>query len=233
MVATSEQRQLRLVEDESRPGFRRPKGESGSGRWSPKGEGGFTLVEFLLAALIMTIVLGGTVTLATRVQEGYQTQLDDAAVEQEARYALDWIARDLRSADSDPYNVIASDQGIFLDPNGGAADDDSVRIQADINPTDGDIADDGENVTIALDTANNVITRRDVNAADATARPMTDAIFTDLTFTFLDASRTETAISQLVAYVQVQVTARSRGRNPYTGQFTTSTLGTEVRVRTR
>jgi type II secretory pathway component PulJ len=196
-------------------------------------ESGFTLVEFLIAALIMTIVLGGTVMLATQIQQGYQTQLDDAAVEQEARYALDWITRDLRSADSDPYNVVASDQGIFLDPDGGAADDDSIRIQADVNPTDGDIADEGENVTIALDAANNVITRQDANAADSSARPMTDEIFTDLSFTFLDASRTETNNSELVSYIQIQVTARSRGRNAYTGEFTTSTLGTEVRVRTR
>ena len=100
----------------------------------------------------MSIVLGGTVGLATRIQEGYQSQLDDTVVEQEARYALDWIARDLRSADSDPYNVIADNQGIFLDPNGGANNDDSIRVQADINPNgpDGDIADAGENITIAL-----------------------------------------------------------------------------------
>ena len=33
--------------------------------------------------------------------------------------------------------------------------------------------------------------------------------------------------------IQVQVTAQSRARNPNTGQFTTSTLATEVRLRTR
>jgi len=36
-----------------------------------------------------------------------------------------------------------------------------------------------------------------------------------------------------VAYIQVQVTAQSRGRNLYTGEFTSSTLTTEVRLRTR
>ena len=67
---------------------------------------------------------------------------------------------------------------------------------------------------------------------------MTDPIFTDLSFTFLDASRTVTAAPDLVAYIQVQVTAQSRGRNPNsptagTNGFTQVTLGTEVRVRTR
>ena len=199
-------------------------------------ESGFTLVEFMISSLIMMIVMGGTLLLATRIQEGYQFQTDDTVVEQEARYALDWIARDLRSAGSDPYNIIANNQGIFLDPNGGANNDDSIRIQADISPNgpDGDIGDAGENITIALDTVNRVITRADTNSAAPAAVAMTDTIFTDLSFTFLDASRTVTATSDLIAYIQVQVTARSRGRNAQAaGGFTTATLGTEVRVRTR
>lgn len=203
---------------------------------SLKSESGFTLVEFLIASLIMMIVLGGTMLLASRIQEGYQFQTDDTVVEQEARYALDWIARDLRSAGSDPYNIIPNNQSIFLDPNGGANNDDSIRIQADISPNgpDGDIADAGENITIALDAVNRVITRADTNSAAPAAVAMTDTIFTDLSFTFLDASRTVTATSDLVAYVQVQVTAQSRGRNAQAaGGFTTATLGTEVRVRTR
>ena len=156
-------------------------------------------------------------------------------VEQEARYALDWIARDLRSAGSDPYNIINPNSlEVWLDPNGGADTDDSVRIQADINPPDGDILDPGENVTIAFDAANSVITRQDANAADTTAVAMTDAIFTDLSFTFLDASRAPVATnSELVAYIQVRVAARSAATRRITGQDTTSTLTTEVRLRTR
>ena len=100
-------------------------------------------------------------------------------------------------------------------------------------PPDGVLDDDGEDVTIAFDAANNVITRQDFNAADNTAIAMTEPIVTDLSFTFLDASRTATTTSSLVAYVQVQVTTRSRARNPNTGAFTTSTLATEGRLRTR
>ena len=186
----------------------------------------------MIATALTTIVLGSTVMLATQIQEAYGTQLDDATVEQEARYALEWIARDLRSAGSDPY-LIPIGQAIWLDPNGGADTDDSIRVQADINPPDGDILDERENVTIAFDAANSVITRQDSNATDPSAVAMTEAIFTDLSFTFLDASRTATTSSPLVAYVQVQVTAQSEARNPITGVFTTSTLLTEVRLRTR
>lgn len=193
-------------------------------------ESGFTLIELLISSLIMSLVLGGSVALATQVQRAYQMDLDNVAVEQEARYALDWIARELRSAASDPYGVIPVDQRIWIDPNGGAVADDSIRIQADINPVDGDIADPGENVTIDLNGGS--IRRRDVNNGNV-ALPMTDAIFTDLGFTFLDASRTPTADSTLVAYIGVTVTAQSRGRNFYTGGNTSSTLSTDVRVRTR
>ncbi len=196
-------------------------------------EDGFTLIEFMIAVALTTIVLGSTIMLATQIQQAYGTQLDDATVEQEARYALDWIARDLRSAGSDPYLIIPVEQEVWLDPNGGTDTDDSIRVQADINPPDGDILDQRENVTIAFDSANSVITRQDFNAPDTSAVAMTEAIFTDLSFTFLDASRTVTASSPLVAYVQVRVTAQSQARNPITGAFTTSTFATEVRLRTR
>lgn len=222
MVATSRQPRRQHLES-----------ESGLGRRSLGGEGGFTLAEFMVAALIMTIVLGGTVALATQIQQAYGTQLDDVAVEQEARFALDWIARDLRSAASDPYNIIADALEVWIDPNGGLDVDDSIRVQADVNPPDGDLLDERENITIALDSVNSVITRQDPNAADPAALAMTEAIFTDLSFAYLNAAHVATAVPGLVAYVQVQVTAQSKARNLFTGEFTTSTLATEVRLRTR
>jgi len=169
------------------------------------GDQGFTLVEFMIAALIMSFVLGGTVMLATQMQQAYSTQLDDAALEQEARYALDWIARDLRSAASDAYYEIDEDQEFVIDPNGGGDPDDSLQIQADINPPDGLIDDNGEDITIELDPLTRIITRYDAIADDT--EEMTDGIFTDLQFTFLDSTRTVTANPQSVSYVQVQVTA--------------------------
>jgi type II secretory pathway pseudopilin PulG len=210
-----------------------PTNDAGLGRRSLKGEGGFTLVELLVSSLVMTLVLGSAVGLATQIQQGYQSELDGAVVEQEARYALDWIARDLRSAGSNPYAVAG--QFLVLDPNGGADATDSVRVQADINPPDGDIADPGEDVTITLNPINGVnaaITRQDINGADPAQLALTEAIFTDLQFTYLDAARNVTNVPGVVAYIQVQVSARSRGRSS-TGQFTTSTLSTEVRLRTR
>ena len=192
---------------------------------------GFTLVEFMIAALIMSFVLGGTVMLAMQMQQAYSTQLDDAALEQEARYALDWIARDLRSAASDAYYEVDEDQELFIDPNGGGDPDDSIQVQADINPPDGLIDDNGEDITIELDPITRIITRYDA-VADETEE-MTDGLFTDLQFTFLDSTRTVTADPESVSYVQVQVTAESRAWNSNLGERPRSTLSTEVRLRTR
>ena len=144
-----------------------------SHRRSAGDDRGFTLIEFLIAAGISLAVVGATVALTARMQQAYSTDLDDVAVEEEARYALDWIARLLRSAGSNPYGITLSPcpvanttfQALRLDPNGNGAQDD-VRIQGDINPPNGLLggaagncaAEPGEDVTIALDAANRVIT---------------------------------------------------------------------------
>jgi prepilin-type N-terminal cleavage/methylation domain-containing protein len=190
------------------------------------GDGGFTLIEFLIAMAITTVVLGATVGLAASIQQAYTADLDDVAVEQEVRYALDWISRYVRSAGSNPYSC-AVFQPIWVDPNGNN-DDDDVRIQADINPPDGDCTDGDEDVTIALDPVADVITV-DTGAG---AVAMTDPIITNLQFTYFDDSHNPTAAEAQIAYVGIAVTGQSKGRDTSTG-FTPFTLSTEVRIRAR
>lgn len=209
-------------------------------------ERGFTLVEFMIAGAISIAVLGGTVALATQIQQGYSTQLDDVAVEEEARFALDWIARVLRPAGSNPYGIVLSPcpaastafQGLRLDPNANGIQDD-VRVQADINPPNGLLVgaaaactEQGEDITIAHDIAASTITRRD-HAIDASGVAMTPPIFTQLRFTYLNAARAATTTPAAIVYAQIRVTGRSEALNPITLQNTTATLETEVRLRTR
>ena len=79
-------------------------------RWADRlrAAGGFTLVEMLIASLVSLITLGVAVQVATQVQRGYTRQLDASAYEEEARYAIDWIERTLRSAGSNPYAITVS-----------------------------------------------------------------------------------------------------------------------------
>lgn len=208
---------------------------------------GFTLVEFMIACLITTAVLGGTVMLASQLQQGYSTQLDDVLVEQEVRYALDWITRILRSAGSNPYSLNTSPcptvgtafQAIRIDPDGDGTDND-IRIQADISPPNGILGgtvagtctEEGEDVTIAHDAAALTITQDDNNTVGG-PEAMTEPIITELEFTYLDAARNVTTNPDLIAYVALQVTGRSKSYNTILGEYPETTLNTEVHIRTR
>ena len=72
-------------------------------------ERGFTLVELLVASVCTIILLGGAVALSSQIQNGYRRQIEDSAGEQEARYALEWVNRYLRSVGNNPFNVTQSD----------------------------------------------------------------------------------------------------------------------------
>jgi Tfp pilus assembly protein PilW len=209
-------------------------------------ERGFSLVELMIVALISSAVIGSAVMLASQVQGVYTHELDDAAVQQEARYALDWMARTLAPAGSNPYGITTSAcpaagtafAALRLDPDGDGIHDD-VRIQADVNPPNGVLlglagacTEQGEDVTIAHDPAALTLTQRDMAVAGG-AVPVTDGIFTQLLFTYLTTNRTVTTTPGAIAYVRIDLTARSRGLDIYTGQFDTFTYRSEVRVRAR
>jgi len=211
---------------------------------------GFSLVELMIAMAVSVSILGGAALLASSVQRTFQYQLNDVTVEQEARYALDWITRTIVTAGSNPYGVVSTNcpaaatavAPIRLDPNANGVNDD-IRIQTDAGIPNGLILGLGgagtciepnEDVTItypgAFDGVGRAITRFDP-AVDATAVAQTEPIFTQLLFTYLAANRTVTAVPGAIRFVQVQITGQSRGRNPSTGQFTVFTLQSEVRLR--
>jgi len=232
-------------------GPRRLRDERGLGRRS-RGEGGFTIIEFMIAAAIMTAVLGGTVMLATQLQRAFNSELDDTTVQQEARFTLDWIAQALRNAGSNPYDIedltgsCLGAPGMFGNPAGPDAYasgiqivPNGIRIHADINPPDGLLSGaagfceaSGEDITIVLDAGAKVITRDD-NGDVAGPETMTEPIFTALLFTYFDSLHVATANSDQIAYVHVALTGQSLAQNMTTGGNTTSTLETEVRLRTK
>ncbi len=207
---------------------------------------GFSLVELLIATLVGSAMLGAALLITDQVSRGYTSQLDGAMVQEEARFALNWIEEALRSAGSNPYGITASNcpaaGTVFLairrDPNGNAVMDD-IRIQADVNPPNallGGLAapcgEPGEDITIAHDPAAQTITLLDNNLGGAPT-PMTDGVITQLQFTHLDANRVVTANENAIAFVQVAVTAQGPNRDRQLGQPATVTLTSEVRIRTR
>jgi prepilin-type N-terminal cleavage/methylation domain-containing protein len=210
------------------------------------GAAGFSLIELLIAMGLSTVVVGSAVMLSTGVQQTAAHQSDDAAVQQDARYALDWIRQTIVNAGSNMYNASTTAcpaagtvfSALRLDPNGNGRPDD-IRVQADINPPNGLIQgaaglcnEAGEDVTIAHDPATNTLTRFD-RARETSPVAMTDAVVTGLTFTYLTAGRVVTTNASAVAYVRVSLTGRSRARNPNTSAPATFAYETEIRLRSR
>ena len=207
---------------------------------------GFSLVELLIVSFLTTAVVGSAVMMASQVQKGYSHQLDDAGVQQETRFVVDWIAKTIATAGSNPYRIVTSGcpavgtafAALRFDPDGDGIQDD-VRIQADINPPNGLLVgvtgmcnEAGEDITIAHDPQLNAITRRDA-ATDIAAVPITSGVFTQLLFSYLQADRTATTVPAAAAYVRVSLTGRSTSPNQETGDFQTFAYSSEVRLRSR
>lgn len=208
-------------------------------------DAGFSVAELLIGMLISSLTMTAAVVMTDQVSRSYTAQLDDAVIQEEARYALTWIEDALRSAGSNPYGALTTDcpmvgtvvQGLQRDPGGDGVMDD-IRIMGDINPPNSRVggtpcgADLGEDVTIAHDVANRTIVRQD-NAAGGAPVPMSDAVVTALRFTYLDINRAPVLDDAQVAYVGVLVTTQAPNRDRQTGLRTTYTLASEVRVRSR
>ena len=208
---------------------------------------GFSMIELLIAMTISVCVLTATMVIASQVQKGYDIELEATAARNEAEFAVASVARELRAAGANPYNLTTSPcpvagtafRPILRNPDGdGLADD--IRFHSDVNPPNkalGGVAtgacdEANEDVTISHDPANRTITRRD-NNTEAVATAFTDGVITNLTFQYLDVNRAVTAVDNQVCYVRISVTATTRRRDPRTNQPVSFTVTDEVRVRVR
>lgn len=209
-------------------------------------QSGFTLVELLVATVVTMLVLGGAVSLTSQMQSGYRRQMEDAAAQQEGRYALDWIGRLIRGAGNNPFNRTTTScpaaatpvDAISFDPDADGIDND-IRLQTDSNPPDGQIGgvtgtcnQANEDVTIGLDSANDAIVFLDNNLGGG-ASIRTDKVISDLHFTYYDSNHAETADPDSVVFVDTQITVQSRTIDPGTGLPVTRTVSSEIRVRSR
>jgi type II secretory pathway pseudopilin PulG len=215
---------------------------------------GFTLVELLVATTTMVVVIGASVALTQQISNGYRRQLEDAAAEQEGRYALDWIGRYIRGAANDPYGRTNAPgntpcpanntdiEGVIFDPDNDNVDDD-IRLMTDANPPDGmfggsvgNCTQSNEDVTISLDDVNNTITFLDNNTGAAVST-RTDTVIEDLRFTYLDSNRValDTAVANPAnaRWIQTQITIRTRTIDVASGQPMRRVLSSEVKVRSR
>lgn len=216
---------------------------------------GFTLAELMVATLITTMVLTGAVMMTSQVQLSFRKQIEDAAGEQEGRYALEWVSRLIRAAGNNPYALpqpLPASQTsdcppaapptpyawLIIDPDADGVNSD-LRLQTDSNPPDGLLGGSAgactqanEDVTISFDPLTNSITFLDNNLGGG-ASIRTDAVIENLRFVFKNIDHIPTNNAANVVYVETQVTVRTRTINAATGLPETRLLTQEVRVRGR
>ncbi|OGW12524.1 MAG: hypothetical protein A2W77_06610 [Nitrospinae bacterium RIFCSPLOWO2_12_39_16] len=209
---------------------------------------GFTLIELLISMTIGLIVLGSIFSSFTTQKKAFATQEMITEMEQNLRFAMEFITRDLRNAGYNP-NIEApllmgTSVGIVPGTDSTVTTNitaNSIRMLSDLND-DGDTADDNETVRYFL---NGTDLRRNNN-------PMVQYI-TGLTFTYYNSSGATITVPITTAgatdlsnirLIDVSITARTSREDPnYTsgglditgtdadGMCRTRTLTARIRTR--
>jgi type IV pilus assembly protein PilW len=171
----------------------------------PPNNGGFTLIELMIALALGMIVMASVATTFTTQTRAYSAQEQINQMEQNARGALDIMSREIKMAG--------------YKPNGGSVTgvvsytSTSLTIQADLN-ADGAIstsASDYEQIAYAYDTTNKKITRQ---VGGATAATLAENI-SAFAFTYYQASGTTTATSATnIRRIKIAITAKTEKPDP-------------------
>ena len=178
-------------------------------------ESGFSLMEVIIALLVLTVVLGMAFSLLNRYQQSYRYEEAYADAQRNARFAVARLNEIIRSAGTNPTANTTVNPTNFVSllapttASGTAVSSSSLQLRSDLNgdtlntttvSSNSDVIVTSENVTLRLDAANSRIIMD-----DNTVNPPLSVIIADniRTLTFTDpngASNTNKAIQvQLVA----------------------------------
>jgi len=125
-----------------------------------KREKGVTLIELMIVLVIAAVLVGGVYTLFATQQRSYSVQDQVTGVQQDARAALDIMARDIRMAGGlvgrDGFNVNGAQFAITPTLNGGSGGTDSITV---VYGAEEFLSSTGDPVTVAnVDSAQKKVT---------------------------------------------------------------------------
>ncbi len=106
---------------------------------------GFTLIELMISLTLLAIVMGGLTTAMVSMQRGYTRQRETARSEDALRSGKLIISSILRYAGANSRNMTGA-SAPRIDPL--APPFDTLRVVADFNPADADVADLLEDVLV-------------------------------------------------------------------------------------
>lgn len=156
------------------------------------GERGFSLIELMIVALVMTITLGILGGIIASVNQSYARQRPRIEALTEANAAMDTMARVIRMAgNNDTANAIT------------ATGTDAIRIRADWNAPDGTLTGAYEDVLFTI--SGDSIVKREPGDATGTTAELFGKIGS-LRFTYFDIDGTVTADANSIARVRIELT---------------------------
>lgn len=166
---------------------------------------GFTLVEMLCGTVIVLVTMGLTASMLMSTQRVYGAQRERVETAQQARAAADTITRLVRMSGNNPFGIAMTP--IAADPDGNNAWD-SIRIQADWNPADGDLGDPYEDMTFTVG-ANQLFKREPADAAPVLFADNIQSLVFAYRDTNNNAIANPVASAAQIAFVTVTINTRS------------------------
>jgi prepilin-type N-terminal cleavage/methylation domain-containing protein len=176
---------------------------SGASR-SAGGEQGFTLVELLVTLALALVVLGAVTTTAVSSLQSQRFSTDIASAMDEARFAVEWMRRDIRQAQRVDGTSTGTSLTIWVD-----RDQDRVRTA-------------GEVITYRLVTEGGATHLRRSTAADPTGRIVARRLESGTVFTYAPA---------VPATRVVTVALTARPASPVARAGTEMTVSDRIRIR--
>lgn len=166
-----------------------------------RGEKGLTLVEMIVTMLIVSIMGLALVGFLRSQNQTVTRQNDGVMTTQNARAAVDMLARELRNASYDPRaSGLAALTGMEVDSVAWTADLDEDQAVTSSDP----IADTYEEVAYWHDADANTLVRWAMPSQGGTATPVSDGV-DSLRLTYLDRAGAVAADSSLVELVRVRL----------------------------
>ena len=192
-------------------------------------EGGFSLIELLIALAVTSILLVGIFNIFLSQHKAYISQDQIVEMQENVRAVIDIMSRDIRMAGYDPTEA----GGIGITNIEEAIP--SISFTADVNEN-GVIgaSESNEDITYRYD-ANNFVIRRKSTAND-NLLPLVSNI-QNLNFRYFDANGNllPSPVNQAqVRIVEISITARTSNPDPYYSQnsgYRTRTLTSMVNLR--
>ncbi|MBI3654457.1 MAG: prepilin-type N-terminal cleavage/methylation domain-containing protein [Acidobacteria bacterium] len=190
-------------------------------------ENGFSLMEILIAMMMMTIVMGVSISLLNRFQTSYRYEEAYADAQRNARFALARLNEIVRSAGTNPTaktTVNPTDFAVLQSPtttSGTAVSSASIQLKSDLNgdslntthvSADSDVIVTSENMILRLDATNRRIMMDDYTTSPVTSTPIADNV---ISLTFTDPNGSTNTNKTIVVTLVAVPNGISRGDSRY------------------